>query len=353
MVSNKTSGGPGSALQPCDVPRMPWRSSVSRRVLVAGAGGFIGTHLVRRLKADGCWVRGVDRRPCAYAPSAADEFVLGDLRDPRIVAEAVADVDDVYQLAAEMGGAGYLFTGAHDADVMHNSVRINLNVLDAVRDTGVERLFFSSSACVYPEANQLDPARPICEESSAYPAAPDSEYGWEKLFSERLYLANARNYGLRVRIARFHNVFGPEGAWCGGREKSPAAICRKVAEAPDGGDIEMWGDGRQTRSYLYIDECLEGVTRLMASDLDVPVNIGSEELVSLNGLAELVMAIAGKRLAIRHVPGPQGVRGRTSDNRLLRASLGWAPSASLREGLETTYRWIAAQVDAQRVTACS
>jgi GDP-D-mannose 3',5'-epimerase len=315
-----------------------------KRALVAGAGGFIGGHLVKRLKAEGYWVRGVDLKYHEFCPSQADEFIIGDLRDPNVARAVVEGIDELYQLAADMGGAGYIFTGEHDAAVMHNSALINLNMLEAGRLAGVKKFFFSSSACVYPKHNQLDPDNPNCSEDSAYPAAPDSEYGWEKLFSERLYLAYMRNYGLEVHIARFHNIFGPEGTWRGGREKAPAAICRKVAEAPDGGEIEIWGDGKQTRSFLYIDECIEGVRRLMESDFAGPVNIGSEEMVSINQLAEMVMEIAGKRLRIRHVPGPLGVRGRNSDNRLIREKLGWAPSAPLRDGLVKTYAWISEQV---------
>ena len=323
-----------------------------RTILICGAGGFIGAHLARRLAAAGAWVRGVDLELPVFAPSAAHEFVRGDLRDPRFCAEVFdRRFDEVYQLAADMGGAGYIFTGENDADVMHNSAQINLNVVDAARRHGVGRLFYSSSACVYPEHNQLDPDRPETSEASAYPAAPDSEYGWEKLWSERLYLAFHRNHGVPVRIARFHNVFGPEGTWCGGREKSPAAICRKVAEASDGDAIEIWGDGTQTRSFLYIDECLEGVRRLVDSDFTGPVNIGSEEKVSINEMAMMVIAISGKRLALRHVPGPLGVRGRSSDNRLVRERLGWAPSRPLRAGLEATYEWIARQVEVRRTLA--
>ena len=314
------------------------------KVLVCGAGGFIGSHLVKRLKAEGYWVRGVDLKWPEFSPTAADEFVIGDLRDPRVAGDAVLGMEVVYQLAADMGGAGYLFTGEHDADVMHNSAMINLNMLERGTRAGVRRFFYSSSACIYPVHNQRDPDNPNCAEDSAYPAAPDSEYGWEKLFSERLYLSFHRNYGIDVRIARFHNIFGPEGTWTGGREKAPAAICRKVAEAERGDEIEIWGDGRQTRSFLYIDECLEGVSRLMSSSFLGPVNIGSEEMVSINELVRVVMEIAGKRLRVRHVPGPQGVRGRTSDNHLIASELGWKPSRPLRLGLEPTYRWIAEQV---------
>jgi nucleoside-diphosphate-sugar epimerase len=251
-----------------------------KRILVNGAGGFIGGHLVKRLKAEGFWVRGVDLKRHEFAESMADEFQVGDLRDQAVAAEAVSGIDEVYQLAADMGGAGYIFTGEHDACVMHNSATINLNTLEYGRKAGVKRFFYSSSACAYPEYNQTDPDNPKCSEDSAYPAAPDSEYGWEKLFSERLYLAYMRNYGIEVRVARFHNIFGPEGTWCGGREKAPAALCRKVAEASEGGEIEIWGDGRQTRSFLYIDECLDGIRRLMESEFTGPVNIGSEEMVT-------------------------------------------------------------------------
>lgn len=316
-----------------------------KRALVTGAGGFIASHLVKRLKYEGYWIRGVDLKYPEFSNTVADEFIIGDLRDQN-VCNNVFDMsfDEVYQLAADMGGAGYIFTGDHDADVMHNSATINLNIVNPCRKKGVSKIFYSSSACMYPAYNQVDPYNPKCSEESAYPAAPDSEYGWEKLFSERLYLSYHRNYGLQVRIARLHNIFGPEGTWTGGREKAPAAICRKVAEAPDGGEIEIWGDGKQTRSFLYIDECIEGVRRLANSDFIGPVNIGSEEMVTIDQVAEMVMQIAGKRLAIKHVPGPTGVRGRNSDNRLIREKLGWAPSMRLREGLEKTYRWIHEQV---------
>ncbi len=317
-----------------------------KKVLVGGAGGFIGGHLVKRLKAEGYWVRGVDLKYPEYCSTAADEFVIGDLRDPRVTDKAVRGIAEVYQLAADMGGAGYIFTGEHDAAVMHNSATINLNILELGTRAGVAKFFYSSSACIYPAHNQVDPSNPQCAEDSAYPAAPDSEYGWEKLFSERLYLAYMRNCGVEVRVARFHNIFGPEGTWTGGKEKAPAAICRKVAETPDGGEIEIWGDGKQTRSFLYIDECVEGIRRLMESDFTGPVNIGSEEMVTINELAAMVMQIAGRRLSIRHVTGPLGVRGRNSDNRLIAERLGWLPSRPLAEGLEKTYTWISRQVDA-------
>ena len=316
-----------------------------KTALVCGAGGFIGSHLVKRLKREGFWVRGVDLKFPEFAETEADDFVIGDLRDQTMCA-AITDrrFDEVYQLAADMGGAGYIFTGEHDADVMHNSATINLNMVEACRRRNIKRVFYSSSACMYPAYNQEDPNNPNCAESSAYPAAPDSEYGWEKLFSERLYLAYGRNHGMECRVARFHNIFGPEGTWTGGKEKSPAAICRKVAEAKIGGEIEIWGDGNQTRSFLYIEECLEGVLRLTRSPHTGPFNIGSEEMVTINQLAAMVMEIAGKKLSIRHVPGPTGVRGRNSDNRLIRSTLGWAPSKSLRDGMEKTYAWIEAQV---------
>lgn len=315
-----------------------------QRVLVCGAGGFIGGHLIKRLKAEGYWVRGADMKEHEFSTTAADEFLVGDLRDQNIARAAVDGVDELYQLAADMGGAGYLFTGEHDAAVLHNSATINLNILDFGYRAGVRRFFYSSSACIYPAYNQEDPENPKCSEDSAYPAAPDSEYGWEKLFSERLYLAYMKNYGASVRIARFHNIFGPEGTWKGGREKAPAAICRKVAEAPDRGDIEIWGDGCQTRSFLYIDECVEGIRRLMESDFVGPLNIGSDEMVTIDQLAYLAMDIAGKKVSLRHVAGPLGVRGRNSDNLLIEQKLGWRPSRPLREGLEKTYAWIQQQV---------
>lgn len=317
----------------------------SKKVLVCGAGGFIGSHLVKRLKKEGCWVRGVDLKYPEFGESKADDFVIGDLRDPALCGRVIDQpFDEVYQLAADMGGAGFVFVGDNDAAIMHNSAMINLNILEASRVAGVGRIFYSSSACIYPERNQMDPDNPDCTEDSAYPAAPDSEYGWEKLFSERLYLAYARNYGMIVRIARYHNIFGEEGTWTGGREKAPAALCRKVAEAENDGEIEMWGDGKQTRSFLYIDECLDGTIKLTRSDFMGPVNIGSEEMVSINQLAEMIMGIAGKNLQIKHIPGPQGVRGRNSDNRMILEKLDWAPSQPLEVGLEKTYQWIENEV---------
>jgi nucleoside-diphosphate-sugar epimerase len=316
-----------------------------RKALVLGAGGFIGGHLVKRLKAEGYWVRGVDLKTHEYSTSEADTFVIGDLRNPLVCEEVITeDISEIYQLAADMGGAGYIFGGDHDAEVMHNSATINLNVASIAARKKIGMVFYSSSACAYPEHNQLDPNNPNCEESSAYPANPDSEYGWEKLFSERLYLAYHRNFGLNVRIARFHNIFGPQGTWRGGKEKAPAAMCRKVAEAPSGGSIEIWGDGSQTRSFLYIDECLEGIRRLVKSDFTGPVNIGSDEMITINQLAELTASIAGKQLTLRHIDGPLGVRGRNSDNRLIQKMLGWRPTQPLRTGLEKTYQWINEQV---------
>jgi GDP-D-mannose 3', 5'-epimerase len=313
--------------------------------LVCGAGGFIGSHLVKRLKSEGYWVRGADLKYPEFSQTAADEFVIGDLRDQDVCKKVLSrTVDEVYQLAADMGGAGYIFTGEHDAAVMHNSATINLNMLETSRLQGVKKIFYSSSACMYPAYNQEDPNNPKCSEDSAYPAAPDSEYGWEKLFSERLYHSYFRNYGLQVRVARFHNIFGPEGTWCGGKEKAPAAVCRKVAEASPGGAIEIWGDGKQTRSFLYIDECVEGIRRLVNSDFIGPVNIGSEEMISINDFAGLVMRISGKKLSIKNIDGPTGVRGRTSDNNLIRQKLNWAPTQPLAEGMTKTYSWIAEQV---------
>jgi GDP-D-mannose 3', 5'-epimerase len=317
-----------------------------KTALVCGAGGFIGSHLVKRLKKEGYWVRGVDLKYPEYDETAADDFVIGDLRNYS-VCEKVIDqkLDEIYQLAADMGGAGFVFTGENDADIMHNSGLVNMNILDVAWKRNSKKIFYSSSACMYPERNQEDPDNPMTAEDSAYPADPDSEYGWEKLFSERLFLAYHRNKGMDVRIARFHNIFGPLGTWDGGREKAPAAFCRKVAMANDGDIIQMWGDGKQTRSFLYIDECLEGVRKLMSQDEFIgPVNIGSEEMVSINQLAEIAMQIAGKQMSIKHIPGPLGVKGRNSDNRLIKEKLGWEPKYPLREGMKITYKWIEEQV---------
>ena len=316
-----------------------------KSVLVYGAGGFIGSHLVKRLKKEGFWVRGVDLKYPEFSETEADDFIIGDLRDPYICRQIVdRRFEEVYQLAADMGGAGFIFTGENDADIMHNSALINLNMLEACYKRNIKRIFYSSSACIYPEYNQMDPENPNCAEDSVYPAAPDSEYGWEKLFCERLYLAFHCNYGMKVRIARYHNIFGPEGSWKDGLEKVPAALCRKVAMADDGSEIEIWGDGKQTRSFLYIDECLEGTIRLMRTDWTGPVNIGSDEMVTIDELADMSMKIAGKHLKKRHIQGPLGVRGRNSDNTLIFEKLGWRPSKPLEEGLKKTYLWIEKQV---------
>lgn len=316
-----------------------------KEALVCGGGGFIGSHMVKRLKREGFWVRGVDLKYPEFSETEADDFVIGDLRDPYICRHVVdRKFHEVYQFAADMGGAGFVFTGENDANIMHNSGLINMNMVDACLKRNVRRIFYSSSACMYPEYNQTDPDNPNCAEDSAYPANPDSEYGWEKLFSEHLYLAFHRNYGMEVRMARYHNIFGPEGTWHGGREKAPAAMCRKVVETPDGGKIEMWGDGKQTRSFLYIDECLEGTCSLMRSDWTGPVNIGSDEMVTINQLAEMAMEIAGKKLTIKYIPGPLGVRGRNSDNRLIYEKLGWRPTRPLREGMGKTYKWIEQEI---------
>lgn len=315
-----------------------------KQALVCGAAGFIGNHLVNFLKKKDYFVRGVDLKYPEYTKTSADEFIIGDLRDPRLCRDITdAPFDEAYQLAADMGGAGYIFTGDNDADVMHNSASINLNMADAGLKAGIKKIFYSSSACVYAEENQMETHNPGLKESSAYPANPDSEYGWEKLFSERLYLSYYRNHGLGVRIARFHNIFGPLGTWTGGKEKVPAALCRKVAAAENESSIEIWGDGEQTRSFLYIDTCLEGIRKLMDSDLTGPYNIGSDEMISINDLAKMIMQIAGKKLSIDHVPGPQGVRGRNSDNTLISKDLGWKPGTKLFDGIKKTYHWIAEQ----------
>lgn len=323
---------------------------MNKIALVLGAGGFIGSHMVRRLKAEGFWVRGVDLKLPRYWVTEADDFVIGDLRDSYFVRQIIdRKFDEIYQFAADMGGAGYVFVGTHDADIMHNSASINLNVLDACRRRNSSKIFYSSSACMYPEYNQLDPNNPECSESSAYPANPDSEYGWEKLFSERVYLSYARNYGFDIRVGRYHNIFGPQGSWNDGREKAPAALCRKVANCENGGEIEIWGDGEQTRSFLFIDECLEATCRLMRSNFSGPVNIGSDEMISINQLALLVANIAVKSVILKHVQGPQGVRGRTSDNSLILEKLSWKPSHNLIQGLKPTYQWILDQVKSHKV----
>jgi nucleoside-diphosphate-sugar epimerase len=346
-------------------------SQYVKKALVLGAGGFIGSHMVKRLRAEGYWVRGVDLKMPEFSKTEANEFVVGDLRDVNFVERVIQykgdrgnfynfvpsrylqAFDEIYQFAADMGGAGFVFTGENDADIMHNSVSINLNVLESVRKfndflgKNVTKIFYSGSACMYPEHNQLDPDNPDCREESAYPANPDSEYGWEKLFSERLYFAYHRNYGIPVRVARYHNIFGPEGTWTGGREKAPAAICRKVAELPVvGGTIEVWGDGEQTRSFLFIDECIEATRRMMDSNFIGPVNIGSEEMVTINQLVDTVSKVAGIPVKRQHkLDAPLGVRGRNSNNDVIRKELGWDYSMTLEEGISKTYAWIKEQVD--------
>jgi nucleoside-diphosphate-sugar epimerase len=317
-----------------------------KKALVCGAGGFIGGHLVKRLKDEGYFVRGVDIKQHEHRETSADEFMQGDLREQGFCRQITGDIkfDELYQLAADMGGAGYIFTGEHDAAVMHNSATINLNMAEEACKTGIGKIFYSSSACIYPANIQEEADNPGLKEADAYPAGPDSEYGWEKLFSERMYLSYSRNYGMEIHIARFHNIFGPYGTWDGGKEKAPAAMCRKVAETLDGGSIEIWGDGEQTRTFLYIDECLEGIRRLMASGVSGPINIGSDELISINGLAEMAMAIAAKKLSFKHISGPLGVRGRSSDNTYIQQALGWRPTNKLIDGMKITYQWIAEQV---------
>ena len=315
-----------------------------KTALVCGAGGFIGSHMVKRLKSEGYWVRGADLKYPSYSKTEADEFFQGDLTD-QAFCNVVTNIefDEIYQFAADMGGAGYIFTGDNDADVMNNSASINLNILRNIKDYK-PKIFFSSSACMYPEHNQLNPDTPDCREDTAYPADPDSEYGWEKLFSERLYFAYNRNYGVPVRVARYHNIFGPEGTWEGGKEKAPAAMCRKVVELPEnGGTIEVWGDGEQTRSFLYIDECIEATRRLMDSDFMGPVNIGSEQMVTINELVDTAAKVAGKKVEKNHIPGPLRVRGRNSNNDLIREKLGWDYSQTLEDGIAKTYNWISTQ----------
>jgi nucleoside-diphosphate-sugar epimerase len=328
-----------------------------KKILVCGAGGFIGGAMMKRLKKEGYWVRGVDIKEHEFfnGHEVADEFVVGDLRDPLVCDKVVTeDIDEIYQFAADMGGAGYIFTGENDANVMHNSALINLNMAEQCVKKNIKKIFYSSSACIYPEHNQLDPDNPDCREISAYPALPDSEYGWEKLFSERLYLAFHRNYGLNVRIARYHNIFGPQGSWNNGKEKAPAAMCRKATEAKSGESLEVWGDGKQTRSFLYIDECLEATRRLMDSDFVGPINIGSEEMISINGLAQMAIEISRKEITIHNLDGkdfenkygfrcPLGVRGRNSNNDLIREKLSWDYSQPLSVGIEKTYVWIKEQ----------
>ena len=313
----------------------------TKKALVCGAGGFIGSHMVKKLKLEGYWVRGADVKEPDFSGTEADEFLTGDLTDQSFCKDVTnIEFDEIYQFAADMGGAGYIFTGEHDADVMNNSATINLNILRNVKDYK-PKIFFSSSACMYPEHNQLDPNTPDCREDTAYPANPDSEYGWEKLFSERLYLSYHRNYDVPVRIARYHNIFGPEGTWTGGREKAPAAICRKVAELPqEGGTIEVWGDGLQTRSFLFVDECVEATYRLVQSDFTGPVNIGSEEMVSINGLVDIAAKAADKKVEKKHIEGPLGVRGRNSNNDLIKEKLDWNYTMTLEEGIKKTYDWI-------------
>jgi GDP-D-mannose 3',5'-epimerase len=334
-----------------------------KKIVILGGGGFIGGHLAKRLKDEGNHVRICDIKKHEYFfhDEICNEFILGDLTDPKVVELVIEEgVDEVYQLAADMGGALYIFTGEHDADVMYNSATINLNVAHESVKKKVGKLFYSSSACMYPEHNQMDPDNPNCEESSAYPANPDSEYGWEKLFSERLYLAFSRNYGLNVRIARFHNIFGPQGTWFGGKEKSPAAMCRKAVEIENGGEIEVWGNGLQTRSFLYVDECVEAVLKLMESDFEGPVNIGSEEMVTINQLASMAIAISEKEITIKNIDGeefehkygfkcPLGVKGRNSDNKMYREKIGWEVSQPLSVGLKKTYQWIKSQVDKKQL----
>jgi len=320
-----------------------------RNIVIFGAGGFIGGHLSKRLKDQGHWIRAVDIKNHEFDNCYYDEFLKVDLRYLENVEKALEHeekIDEVYQLAADMGGAEYIFTGENDCNIMHNSVLINLNLLTfCMRNpTKIGKIFYSSSACMYPLYNQLDPDKPNCQESSAYPANPDSEYGWEKLFSERLFLTLERNYKIPVRVARFHNIFGPYGTWIGGKEKSPAAMCRKVAIVEDGDTIEMFGDGQQTRSFLYVDECIDGVLRLMESDFSGPVNIGSEEMVTINQLLEYVAEIANKKINVNHIDGPLGVRGRNSHNKLIKEKLGWEPTMKLKDGLRKTYEWINEQV---------
>ena len=320
---------------------------MNKRILVCGAGGFIGSHLVEKLASEGHYVVGVDLKKPLYSDFAGTYFYEMDLRRQTLVEKLFqleSPFDEIYQLAADMGGAGYIFTGEHDADIMYNSVQINLNILNCAVNSKVKKIFYSSSACAYPEHNQTDPLNPICTESSAYPANPDSEYGWEKLFSERLYMTYEKNYGIECRIARFHNIFGPRGSWNNGKEKSPAALCRKVAMADDNDEIEIWGPGTQTRSFLYIDECIDGIQRIMASDYNKPLNLGSERMISINDLATLIGSLTNKSIRIKNVDGPLGVMGRKSDNKLIREAINWSPDENLESGLLQTYHWINEQI---------
>ena len=316
-----------------------------KKIIVLGAGGFIGSHLVLELKRLGHRVKGIDLKYPEFSQSPADEFVIGDLRSYDLCKEHLtSEIDEIYQLAADMGGAGYLFTGENDYDVVHNSAMINLNVSKCAIENKIKKVFFSSSACIYPKINQQDPDNPDCAESTAYPADPDSEYGWEKLFSERLYASAHRNHNIEIRIARFHNVYGPEGTFQSGKEKAPAALCRKVAVAKAVDTIDIWGTGSQTRSFLYIDDCIRGVLQLMDSDYKEPLNIGSEEMVSINALAQLIIQDSGKTISLHHIEGPIGVMGRTSNNDKVTTTIGWKPRVSLQEGIAKTYTWINEQV---------
>lgn len=323
---------------------------MKKEALVLGAGGFIGSHLVTRLKKDGWRVLGASSHPPRWSPSPANEFMSGDLTDQAFCASILnRPFDRVYQLAANMGGAGFAFSGENDIEILHDSAMINLNISKLAAERGVKKILYTSSACVYPRVNRPDPSNPSYKEESAYPAEPDSEYGWEKIFSERLYGAYARIRNIDVKISRFHTIYGPEGVWKGGREKFPAALCRKVAEAPENGEIEVWGDGQQTRSFTYIDDCIEGIERLMDSDFSGPVNIGSDELISINDLARMVIKISGKNLSTKNIPGPQGPRGRNSDNTLIKEKLGWTPSIRLEEGMKKMYVWVLGEVQKEKL----